>query len=159
MNYAGKIRRPYISQALALVSICRVLATKFEDTTYKVTKNIWPLEEYVNFRYPGGSIRNAFHSAFYDTLAALEAAVEAVKELKFYDLSIFENNEAKTAFDDAAASLENCFEQFGVRATYFLLILLSQRLFVSAIRPVGCERDQTDGSHQARQGSPHSTQQ
>ena len=50
MKQAGKIRRPYHAQALALISLCRFLARHYESLTDEehTATNVEPFEEYVS---------------------------------------------------------------------------------------------------------------
>jgi hypothetical protein len=49
MKQAGNIRRPYFSQAVAVISLCRFLARHYENLTKeeRTAVNVEPLEEYV----------------------------------------------------------------------------------------------------------------
>ncbi|KAI0067483.1 hypothetical protein BV25DRAFT_1111046 [Artomyces pyxidatus] len=98
MKHAGKIRRPFLAQALALVSLCRVLAKQFEETANRTAKNVYPLED-----------------AFDETLTALQAGIDAVTEIKVFDLDTFETSDATGAFKAAQDRIKACFAHFGVR--------------------------------------------
>jgi hypothetical protein len=49
MKQAGKIRRPYHAQALALIALCRFLARHYENLTEEehTATTVEPFEEYV----------------------------------------------------------------------------------------------------------------
>jgi hypothetical protein len=49
MKQAGNIRRPYFAQAVAVISLCRFLASHYENLTKeeRTAINVEPLEEYV----------------------------------------------------------------------------------------------------------------
>ncbi|THH18652.1 hypothetical protein EW146_g2380 [Bondarzewia mesenterica] len=99
MKYAGKIRRPYHSQALALVSLCRALAKQFNLSANKVSKNVYPLEV-----------------AFDETIKALKAGMDAVTQLK---ASSFEDNsDAIEAFEAAQQKIQSCFMHYGLTADW-----------------------------------------
>ena len=50
MKQAGKIRRPYHAQALALIALCRFLARHYENLTEEehTATRVEPFEEYVH---------------------------------------------------------------------------------------------------------------
>ncbi|KAI0067848.1 hypothetical protein BV25DRAFT_1911714 [Artomyces pyxidatus] len=101
MKYAGKIRRPYFAQALALVSLCRLLARQFEETANRIAKNVYPLED-----------------AFDETITALKAGIAAVSEIRTFDDNALETNDARVAFDAAKERIKECFAHFGLESMW-----------------------------------------
>ena len=47
LKLAGQVRRPFQSQAIALLSLCRMLVTEFEKDAYRTPDNLVALEECV----------------------------------------------------------------------------------------------------------------
>jgi hypothetical protein len=49
LKLAGQVRRPFHSQAVALISLCRMLVTEFEKDAYRTPDNLVILEECVGY--------------------------------------------------------------------------------------------------------------
>lgn len=49
LKLAGQVRRPFHSQAVALISLCRMLVTEFEKDAYRTPDNLIILEECVGY--------------------------------------------------------------------------------------------------------------
>ncbi len=47
MKQAGRIRRPFHAQALAIIQLCRTLVNTFKEESHHTADNILPLEECV----------------------------------------------------------------------------------------------------------------
>ncbi len=47
LKLAGQVRRPFHSQAVALISLCRMLVTEFEKDDTRTSDNLTTLEECV----------------------------------------------------------------------------------------------------------------
>ena len=47
MKQAGRVRRPFHAQALAIILLCRILVTEFEKESHHTADNVLPLEECV----------------------------------------------------------------------------------------------------------------
>jgi hypothetical protein len=47
MKQAGRVRRPFNAQALAIILLCRTLVTEFEKESHHTADNVLPLEECV----------------------------------------------------------------------------------------------------------------
>ena len=47
MKQAGRVRRPFNAQALAIIQLCRTLVNAFKDESHQTADNMLPLEEYV----------------------------------------------------------------------------------------------------------------
>ncbi|KAI0291654.1 hypothetical protein B0F90DRAFT_1823677 [Multifurca ochricompacta] len=97
MKQAGKIRRPYHAQALALISLCRFLARHYEGLTKerRTATNVEPLEETCK-----------------ETLVALQTAAASVPSLRGYDIDAPENSLIDDAFTLARTKIQDCFEHF-----------------------------------------------
>lgn len=52
LKLAGQVRRPFQSQAIALLSLCRMLVTEFEKDAYRTPDNLVTLEECVSCYSP-----------------------------------------------------------------------------------------------------------
>jgi hypothetical protein len=50
MKQAGRVRRPFHAQALAIIQLCRTLANVFRQESHHTADNILPLEECVGFQ-------------------------------------------------------------------------------------------------------------
>ena len=50
MKQAGRVRRPFHAQALAIILLCRILVTEFEKESRHTADNVLPLEECVEHR-------------------------------------------------------------------------------------------------------------
>jgi hypothetical protein len=50
MKQAGRVRRPFQAQALAIITLCRTLVTEFEKESHHTAHNVLPLEECVKFQ-------------------------------------------------------------------------------------------------------------
>jgi hypothetical protein len=100
LKEAGRVRRPFQSQAFALVMLCRFLAdyfTKIESNASVTVENVNSLEE-----------------AFNDTLAVLKAAAQAVTQLSQFDLTDFENNNTVQEFEKVETVIKDSFTSFGL---------------------------------------------
>ncbi|KAI9449356.1 hypothetical protein BJY52DRAFT_253062 [Lactarius psammicola] len=97
LKLAGRVRRPFYSQAVELISLCRMLVTEFEKDTYRTQENLVPLEEALNA-----------------TIKALEEASAAVKELKIFNLDNFEDHPAYKALTRAQTHIKTCYSTFGL---------------------------------------------
>ncbi|KAH8990442.1 hypothetical protein EDB86DRAFT_3080426 [Lactarius hatsudake] len=97
LKLAGQVRRPFHSQAVALISLCRVLVTEFEKDTYRTSDNLVVLEEALNA-----------------TLKALQEAIAAVAELKTFNLDNFEDHPAYKALTRAQRSVKKCHNTFAL---------------------------------------------
>ncbi|KAI0056747.1 hypothetical protein BV25DRAFT_1842149 [Artomyces pyxidatus] len=94
MRLAGRIRRPFFAQALALVSLCRLLAAQFEEEDTRTIANAAPMRE-----------------ACDAALAALHSAVSAATDTRIVDVDDLETGAAASAFEAAEAKIEACFAQ------------------------------------------------
>ncbi|KAI0263560.1 hypothetical protein BC834DRAFT_971251 [Gloeopeniophorella convolvens] len=97
MKQAGYIRRPFQAQAFALILLCRFLADHFTKTADSTVENVNSLEEAID-----------------ETLLALKAAVQAVTELRNFDLTNFERNTTINGFQEAEKRIKESFESFGL---------------------------------------------
>lgn len=99
MKQAGKIRRPYHAQALALISLCRFLAGHYESLTNAehTATNIEPFEDTCR-----------------ETLSALQASVASASALRGFDFDAPDNAHVADAFAAARRRIRNCFEHFGL---------------------------------------------
>jgi len=97
MKLAGQVRRPFHSQAVAIISLCRMLVTEFEKDAYRTPDNLVTLEE-----------------ALRDTLDGLQEAVAAVTELKIFNLASFEDYPAYRALARAQTRIKACHKAFGL---------------------------------------------
>jgi hypothetical protein len=50
MKQAGRVRRPFHAQALAIIQLCRTLVTVFKEESHHTAENVLPLEECVGLR-------------------------------------------------------------------------------------------------------------
>ena len=50
MKQAGRVRRPFHAQALAIIQLCRVLVNRFKEESHHTADNVLPLEECVGFQ-------------------------------------------------------------------------------------------------------------
>jgi hypothetical protein len=50
MKQAGRVRRPFNAQALAIIQLCRTLVNQFKEESHHTADNILPLEECVGLR-------------------------------------------------------------------------------------------------------------
>ncbi|KAI9449587.1 hypothetical protein BJY52DRAFT_1227701 [Lactarius psammicola] len=101
LKLAGRVRRPFYSQAVELISLCRMLVTEFEKDTYRTQENLVPLEECVGYDFTVTTLarllmRTRDEQGIERTLKALEASA-AVKELKIFNLDNFEDHPAYKA--------------------------------------------------------------
>jgi len=97
MKQAGKIRRPYYAQALALISLCRFLARHYETLTG---------EEHTATRV------EPFEDTCKETLSALQVAVASEPTLRGFNFDAPENAHVFNAFTAARTSIRDCFEYF-----------------------------------------------
>ncbi|KAH9017890.1 hypothetical protein EDB84DRAFT_1442629 [Lactarius hengduanensis] len=97
LKLAGQVRRPFHSQAVALISLCRVLVTEFEKDTHRTSDNLVVLEEALNA-----------------TLKALQEAIAAVAELKTFNLDNFEDHPAYKALTRAQKYVRKCHNTFAL---------------------------------------------
>ncbi|KAH9018604.1 hypothetical protein EDB85DRAFT_2199075, partial [Lactarius pseudohatsudake] len=96
LKLAGQVRRPFHSQAVALISLCRMLVTEFEKDAYRTPDNLVSLEE-----------------ALEVTLNGLQDAVAAVTELKMFNLASFEDHPAYRTLARAQTRIRACHKSFG----------------------------------------------
>ncbi|KAH9056281.1 hypothetical protein EDB87DRAFT_1687610 [Lactarius vividus] len=97
LKLAGQVRRPFHSQAVALISLCRMLVTEFEKDAYRTPDNLVSLEEVLDV-----------------TLNGLQDAVAAVTELKMFNLASFEDHPAYRALARAQTPIRACHKSFGL---------------------------------------------
>ncbi|KAH9035763.1 hypothetical protein EDB85DRAFT_2143515 [Lactarius pseudohatsudake] len=97
LKLAGQVRRPFHSQAVALISLCRMLVTEFEKDAYRTPDNLVSLEE-----------------ALEVTLNGLQDAVAAVTELKMFNLASFEDHPAYRTLARAQTRIRACHKSFGL---------------------------------------------
>ncbi|KAF8265882.1 hypothetical protein EI94DRAFT_1734447 [Lactarius quietus] len=88
LKLAGQVRRPFHSQAVALISLCRMLVTEFEKDAYRTPDNLVTLEEC--------------------------EAVDAVTELKIFNLASFEDHNAYRTLAGAQTRIKACHKSFGL---------------------------------------------
>ncbi|KAH9019985.1 hypothetical protein EDB85DRAFT_543216 [Lactarius pseudohatsudake] len=114
MKQAGKIRRPYHAQALALISLCRFLARHYEGLTEAehTATNIEPFEDTCR-----------------ETLSALQVAVASESALRGFDFDAPENAHVVNAFAAARTTIRNCFEHFGMTSHWAHY----ERIFLQAV--------------------------
>jgi len=101
MKQAGRVRRPFHAQALAIIQLCRTLVNEFKEESHHTADNILPLEE-----------------ACDEALRALQAAAGAVTELKVIDMAKFEDHAARKAINGAKELIKTCFNTFGLADTW-----------------------------------------
>ncbi|KAI0263542.1 hypothetical protein BC834DRAFT_301052 [Gloeopeniophorella convolvens] len=101
MKQAGRIRRPFHAQAVALIFICRFLAEEFEKPEHHIAENFLSIED-----------------AFDHTLTALKAVVDAVTEISMFDLDKFEEHSAAKALASAQAQVKSCFDAFNISSQW-----------------------------------------
>ncbi|KAH9975206.1 hypothetical protein BJV74DRAFT_180899 [Russula compacta] len=99
MKQAGKIRRPYHAQAVAIISLCRFLARHYEGLTkeQRTATNLEPLEE-----------------ACKETLTALQVAAASISTLRNFDINSPENAHVDKTFTKARTKIQGCFNRFGL---------------------------------------------
>lgn len=97
LKLAGQVRRPFHSQAVALISLCRMLVTEFEKDAYRTPDNLVILEDVLQ-----------------DTLTGLQEAVSAVTELKIFNLVSFEDHSAYKTLARAQTRIKACHKSFGL---------------------------------------------
>jgi len=97
MKQAGNIRRPYFAQAVAVISLCRFLASHYENLTKeeRTAINVEPLEE-----------------ACRESLVALQVAAASVPTLKNFDMNAPEDARVNGALDAARKEIQRCFDHF-----------------------------------------------
>ncbi|KAI0247273.1 hypothetical protein BJV78DRAFT_1285698 [Lactifluus subvellereus] len=101
IKQAGKVRRPFHSQAVTLILLCRVLATEFGKERHHTAENALSLEVTCN-----------------ETLKALKEAVAAVTELKIFDTVDLEDHPAYKALVVAQNHIKGCFNAFGLNSDW-----------------------------------------
>lgn len=124
MKQAGKIRRPYHAQALALISLCRFLARHYENLTEEehTATAVEPFEEYVHDIseiYTQVSLTQ-ITSTCKETLSALQVAVASEPTLRGFNFDAPENAHVFAAFDRARTRIRECFQHFEVRIPFSL---------------------------------------
>jgi len=92
---AGQVRRPFHSQAVALISLCRRLVTEFGDKKKRTPDNLVLLEAALNA-----------------TLQGVKEAVDAVTELKIFDLNNFEGHPAYQTLEESHEHIKKCYDSF-----------------------------------------------
>ncbi|KAI0249092.1 hypothetical protein BJV78DRAFT_1284237 [Lactifluus subvellereus] len=97
LKLAGKVRRPFHFQAVALIQLCRLLATEFEKESHHTAQNVRPLEEACDL-----------------THKALKEIVDTVTELNIFDVADLENHPAFEALATAQHYIKICFNAFGL---------------------------------------------
>ncbi|KAI9451742.1 hypothetical protein BJY52DRAFT_84591 [Lactarius psammicola] len=114
MKQAGKIRRPYHAQALALISLCRFLARHYEGLTEAehTATNVEPFEDTCR-----------------ETLSALQVAVASESALRGFDFDAPENAHVVNAFASARTRIRHCFEHFGLTSHWAQY----ERIFLQAV--------------------------
>jgi len=95
LKVAGQVRRPFHSQAVALISLCRTLVTEFSATKNHTPDNLVYLEEALNVTRDG-----------------LIEAVNAITELKIFNLDDFEDHPANQTLEKAHALIKKCHDRF-----------------------------------------------
>jgi hypothetical protein len=50
MKQAGRVRRPFHAQALAIIQLCRTLVNVFNEESHRTADNVLPLEECVGLK-------------------------------------------------------------------------------------------------------------
>jgi hypothetical protein len=50
MKQAGRVRRPFHAQALAIIQLCRTLVNVFREESHHTADNMLPLEECVGLQ-------------------------------------------------------------------------------------------------------------
>jgi len=94
LKVAGQVRRPFHSHAVALISLCRGLVSEFGETKNRTQANLVYLDE-----------------ALTATLNGLRKAVDAVTELRIFNLDNFEGHPAYQSLQDAHASIKKCHDK------------------------------------------------
>jgi len=97
LKLAGKIRRPFHFQAIALIQLCRFLAAEFEKESHHTAQNAVALEEACNL-----------------TLRALKEIVDTVTELNIFDTTDLEYHPAFRALAIAQHRIKLSFSAFGL---------------------------------------------
>ncbi|KAI9435104.1 hypothetical protein H4582DRAFT_2080025 [Lactarius indigo] len=97
LKLAGQVRRPFQSQAIALISLCRMLVTEFEKDTHHTSDNLVTLEEALNATHKG-----------------LQEAIVAVAGLKTFNLDNFEEHPAYKALKSAQKYIKACHNTFAL---------------------------------------------
>ncbi|KAN0138040.1 hypothetical protein V8E53_003929 [Lactarius tabidus] len=115
MKQAGKIRRPYHAQALALISLCRFLARHYENLTE---------EEHT------ATTVEPFEDTCKETLSALQVAVASEPTLRGFNFDAPENTHVFSAFDRARTRIRECFQHFGLMSHWAQY----ERIFEQAVQ-------------------------
>ena len=118
---AWHIRRPFHSQAVALVSACYTLVTEWKLEENRSQENLILLRECVG--RPLAILVLAYYScaivmdrALNATLRGLEEALKTVTELKIFNLEDLEFHPAYQALEKAHAPIKTCHDRlFEVR--------------------------------------------
>jgi len=113
MKQAGRVRRPFQAQALAIILLCRNLVTAFAHEARHTADNALILEDTCD-----------------ETLKALKVVVAAVAELKIFDTSNLEDNAAYKALLVAQDHIRGCFAAFGLEGIWSE----KERLIADAVR-------------------------
>ncbi|KAH9032228.1 hypothetical protein EDB85DRAFT_1258787 [Lactarius pseudohatsudake] len=100
LKEAGRVRRPFQAQAFALVMLCRFLADHFNKIGDKTSVTV----DHVN----------SLEEAFNETLTVLHAAVNAVTQLKAFDLTDFQTNSTVQEFERVESVIKESFASFGL---------------------------------------------
>ncbi|KAI0300712.1 hypothetical protein B0F90DRAFT_1817465 [Multifurca ochricompacta] len=101
IKQAGRVRRPFHSQAVALISLCRTLVTEFGKEKNHTAENALFLEEFVIFDSPPFGL-------------SLKEAAAAVTELRTVDTENLEEHAAYKALVVAQNRIKICFSAFGL---------------------------------------------
>lgn len=125
MKQAGKIRRPYHAQALALISLCRFLARHYENLTEEehTATTIEPFEEYVHDCFRDSIANLSLTRTCKETLSALRVAVESEPTLRGFNFDAPENAHVFSAFERARTRIRECFQHFEVRILFSFTLL------------------------------------
>lgn len=115
MKQAGKIRRPYHAQALALIALCRFLARHYENLTE---------EEHT------ATTVEPFEDTCKETLSALQVAVASEPTLRGFNFDAPENGHVFSAFDRARTRIRECFQHFGLMSYWAQY----ERIFEQAVQ-------------------------
>ncbi|KAH9058117.1 hypothetical protein EDB87DRAFT_952989 [Lactarius vividus] len=100
LKEAGRVRRPFQAQAFALVMLCRFLADHFNKLGDKTTVTV----DHVN----------SLEEAFSETLTVLHAAVDAVTQLRAFDLTNFQTDSTVQEFERVESVIKESFTSFGL---------------------------------------------
>jgi len=101
MKQAGRVRRPFQAQAVALILLCRLLVAEFAKEPHHTADNSLLLEDTCD-----------------ETLKALKQVVAAVTELKMFEMTNFEDHAAYMALVVAQNQIRACFNAFGLGGSW-----------------------------------------